>query len=490
MNRNIKKDNYNTAHNRILWGLIGRFFVVFVLLVVPMSCKKFITVPASTTTLSAANVYTNDVTATAVLTGIYTKMSNAPFNDGNLISTSLFPGLSCDELKLIENFTITEDIQYSTNELTSDLTPGFDFWSNIYPNIYVINSAIEGINQSHSLTQPVKNQLLGEAKFLRAFCYFYLVNLYGDVPLSLNTDYKANAQLTRSSKTIVYQQIISDLKESKSLLNTDYLDGNLQKYTSQMAERVRPTKGAASAMLSRAYLYNGDWANAEAEATLLINNSDLYGIVALNDVFLKNSKEAIWQLQPVSNNFNTQDAQLFIIPPTGASSANFVGITDYLLNSFESGDLRKLNWIGSIMANNTTYYYPFKYKSASFNAPLTEYEMVLRLGEQYLIRAEARAQMGNLSGSQEDLNAIRNRAGLPNTTSTTQPGLLSAILHERQVELFTEWGHRWFDLKRSGTVDAVLSVIKGAHWQTTDQLYPIPQTEISRTPGLIQNPGY
>lgn len=116
--------------------------------------------------------------------------------------------------------------------------------------------------------------------------------------------------------------------------------------------------------------------------------------------------------------------------------------------------------------------------------------MVLRLAEQYLIRAEARVRQNNISGGQSDLNAIRNRSGLPNTTANDQGSLLLAIEQERRVELFTEWGHRWFDLKRTERAEAVLSPFALKDWQSTDVLFPIPQTEREINSRLTQNEGY
>lgn len=117
--------------------------------------------------------------------------------------------------------------------------------------------------------------------------------------------------------------------------------------------------------------------------------------------------------------------------------------------------------------------------------------MVMRLAEQYLIRAEARIQQGKLDDGRNDLDAIRHRAGLPNlSTSLTQPALLLAVEQERKVELFAEWGHRWFDLKRTKRADAVLGPIKGANWQSTDTLYPIPSDAIRTNANLTQNEGY
>jgi hypothetical protein len=115
------------------------------------------------------------------------------------------------------------------------------------------------------------------------------------------------------------------------------------------------------------------------------------------------------------------------------------------------------------------------------------------LAEQFLIRAEARAKQNNkLIGSnsaESDINVIRNRAGLLNTSAATQEELLSEIERERRVELFVEWGHRWLDLKRSGRASAVLSLIKPL-WDDTDVLYPIPYSERLLNPKLTQNFGY
>ncbi|HEY4197911.1 MAG TPA: RagB/SusD family nutrient uptake outer membrane protein, partial [Mucilaginibacter sp.] len=136
-----------------------------------------------------------------------------------------------------------------------------------------------------------------------------------------------------------------------------------------------------------------------------------------------------------------------------------------------------------------------KYKVTTYasSQDVTEYVMVLRLGEQYLIRSEARAQQGNFTGAQADLDTIRQRAGLASTTASDKAGLLAAILHERQVELFTEWGHRWLDLKRTATINATMDTVcrqKGGTWDSHWQLYPVSAYEIKTDPNLSQTPGY
>jgi hypothetical protein len=245
------------------------------------------------------------------------------------------------------------------------------------------------------------------------------------------------------------------------------------------------------------YLYTGNYAGAEAQAASVIGNSSLYSLPALNNVFLKNSAEAIWQLQPVRSGTqaNTGDGAMFVLPVGGPNNGNNpVHLSASVVSSFEIGDQRRTNWVNSVSVGSATYYYAYKYKIGSVSTATSEYVMVLRLAEQYLIRAEARAQSGNIAGALSDVNAIRTRAGLaPLPSSITQSALLTAIQHERQIELFTEWGHRWFDLKRTNAIDAVMNVVapqKGATWSPFKALHPIPQGDLNLNRNLIQNPGY
>jgi len=157
---------------------------------------------------------------------------------------------------------------------------------------------------------------------------------------------------------------------------------------------------------------------------------------------------------------------------------------------FDAGDKRKTNWLGSNIIGGTTYYYPNKFKNNN-TTPITEYNVVFRLAEQYLIRAEARAlQNTNLPGAVNDLNMIHTRAGLPAyPTSMSQADCLLAIQKERRLELFTEWGNRWFDLKRWGAIDSVLGAEKPG-WKPYAALFPLPLDQVTYNVKLIQNTGY
>lgn len=458
------------------------------------ACKKWVTVDPPVNALNSKTVFSDDADAGAALNGIYIRiMSDMPANgtiSGGPLSIGVLAALSADELSLYPGAD-PNIAQVYTNAQTAQTN--IPVWNNLYSYIFYCNSAIEGLGRSTGLTKPVKDQLTGEAKFVRAFCFFNLVNLYGDVPMPLTADYESNSSLGRTAREDVYNQIVLDLKDAAGLLPAAYSD----RKGMPTNERTRPNKFAAAALLARVYLYEKDWRNAETQATLLIDDIADYDTVALNDVFLKNSREAIWQLQPVIANYNSYDGDLYILMP-GRPNAYFnaMYLSDQLTTAFESGDKRRDNWVGTFVNPDpaATYYYPNKYKLPYGNANVSEYQMVLRLAEQYLIRAEARAQQDNLAGATADVNVIRSRAGLPDFSPVSKDALIDEIFHERQVELFTECGHRWFDLIRSEKVDAVMNAVtpvkSGAPWNSSRKLFPVRQEELNADPNLSQTPGY
>lgn len=464
------------------------------------ACKKLIDVKAPINSLNVINVYTNDGTAAAVLTGVYTNLSKADGGLG-LGGMFLFPALSADELTLFDSNKSPYQFFY-TNKLQA--TTGSSDWNFFYPLIYDSNAAIEGLNGSSTLNPIVKQQLLGEAYFVRAFCYFQLVNQYGGVPLAVSTDYKVNSSLVRAPQTDVWKQIVDDLHLAQNLLNSNFLKSDaLTAYPLSSAERVRPTKWAATALLARSYLYTRNWTGADSAATAVINNTAMFSLgtfTGATRVFARNSGETIWALQPVGTGptINTGEGLVFSLPITGPNTSGTypVYLSNTVFNAFEPGDLRKTNWVASVTVGTTTYNYPNKYLAGRLNTASSEYAIQFRLAEQYLIRAEAEAHESKTSNAVADLNLIRSRAGLSGYAGGTDlASLQTAILHERQVELFTEGGYRWFDLKRTGTIDVVMGAggvctAKGGTWSTNWQYYPLPSTELIANPKLTQNPGY
>jgi hypothetical protein len=397
---------------------------------------------------------------------------------------SICASLSADELQTNSAGNSLQEF-YINNISSTSYFNRIYFWYYGYTLIYQTNACMEGILNSTKLSDDVSNQLLGEVYFIRSLLYFQMIQTYGDVPLILSTDYESNSRLKRTATSIIYSAIKNDLLKATGLLSESYPSSN----------RVRVNKWAAKALLAKLYLYEGDWTDAESASGQVINAGAYRLEKDFNRIFLFDSKEAILQFMPTDNGYNTTEGSQYVPNPSGTSLPQY-SLTSHLLAAFETGDKRAANWIGKKTVNGVTYTFPYKYKIRVNFSPtyaVTEYNMVLRLAEQYLIRAEARAHLGDLEGAISDVDSIRHRAGLP-LIAVTNPDinlndLLIAIQKERQVELFTEVGSRWFDLKRNKTATVVL-INRKPSWRDTDTLFPIPDAEIKLNPNLTQNPGY
>lgn len=477
-----------------------KYIIQFILLlsITAGSCKKFIEVNPPKNQLATNNIFNDNGTANSAIFAIYSQMLSGNASPYAIPFTT---GISGDELT--NNNSAALDIYTNAIDPVNSFYAN-SIWTTAYNFIYQANAIFEGCSSSTKLDPDVKKQLMAEAMFIRAYWHFYLVNLYGDIPLATTTDYTKNSLAIRTASNLLYDQIITDLKYAQANLNEKYIaaDG-----ITTSDERARPNGSTATALLSRVYLYTGKYSDAEAQATTLINTS-YYSLVPLDAVFLKNSSEAIWQLMPVNNSLiNTIEGANFIPENSSPVLEGKPSISPQLLNSFEGGDLRRTHWIGQFIDTsvkpNLNYYYPYKYK-IRFGSSYGEYSMIFRLAEQYLIRAEARNEQNNILGAISDLNTIRARARdfsnpqipdpLPNyTVLMSKTAIKTAILQERRVELFTEQGHRWFDLKRTGEVNSVMAAVtplKGGTWNNNMVLWPIPQSELLNDPKLTQNPGY
>lgn len=469
-----------------------RLFTITITICTLISCKDFISIDNPKNQLITASVFENDVHASAAMTGIYSRMVST----GNVAYTIPFiTGIAGDEL--INYSTNGNAIQLYQNGLQPMDNLTNDIWNNSYNYIYQTNAVIEGCEQSGGLSLAVKKQILGEAHFIRAFWYFYLVNLYSDVPLLLTTDYDRNASAPRNKSSEVYTQIIDDLKFAVENLGENYVAaGSIGSST----DRIRPNRYAAQALLARVHLYTEQWEQADLAATVVINHKALYDTVTLNDVFKKASREVIWQIQTPTTGSNqaTREGQSFILTlrPITIGTTRCITLADEFLNAFDSEDKRLNAWINTFDYNSggimISYLFPYKLKEHQTTSP-TEYSTPLRLGELYLIRAEARARYKSLPEGLSDLNMIRKRAGLPDLVANGLEDFINKLIQERRVEMFAEWGHRWLDLKRYGKIDEVMAQVtpqKGGIWVPYKQWFPIPQRDIESNRNLTQNAGY
>lgn len=454
------------------------------------SCRKLVEIGPPVNQVGLDQSFASDATATSAILGIYNASNTRDF----IFPASILPGLSADELQ--NNVSSPAYDEFKTNAITiTNSNIANLLWYYPYYTLAQANAMLSGVERSTTLSAGVKNQLLGEIKTWRAFILFHLVNYYGDVPLPLTDDPIGNSTLARTPGAAVWQQIIQDLKDAVALLSDTY----------PSVLRSRVNRQTANALLARAYLYTKDWQHAEETASTVIG-SGLYSLSAdVNNTFVNTSNEIIWQfatltgLSVYTSNTDAKGGSY----AAAAGTVPAVTLTDTLYNSLEAGDKRKAGWVLPTVIGGSNYKVITKYKLRVLPSGTTtgnEYNVVLRLAEQYLIRAEARAQLQNLTGAIADADTIRRRAGLPMLADNLQQQeVLLAIENERKAELFGEWGHRWLDLKRTASVvspadktraDDVIGGLKPATWNSTDVLYPIPDAQRIANPALTQNNGY
>lgn len=308
------------------------------------SCKKFVELGPPPTRTITSDVFKTDATATSAILGLY---SASPMTS-SILPLSVYPGMSADDVKYSTPDATLDEFKNNAITVANSSNENI-LWYNIYQELKNVNNAVNGLANSTTLTPSVKDQLSGEAKFYRAFMYFHLVNLYGDVPLALSDDAIANATLPRTAATQVWAQIITDLKDAQTLLPAAY----------QGTFRGRINKWAATALLARAYLYTKDYVNAEAQATQVIT-SGVYSLQTPANAFINTSNEIIWQIANTTG-LSAYGANYL----AAAGSIPNYTIYDTLYKSFEAGDLRKTNWAGSTLVGGTTYYFVNKYKVRS-----------------------------------------------------------------------------------------------------------------------------
>jgi SusD family. len=464
------------------------------------SCKKLIEIDAPVDTITTGEVFENNKQAEWAIAGVYSRMINGnSATEGpewSIFSAGLATmagSLSADDVTVPGMNSTPSQYVLSNNALNpTNASIPEKIWQSAYKTIYDANGVIEGIeaSESTSLTDSARKQITAEARAIRAFSYFYLVNFFGDVPLVLTIDHSKTKNMTRTPKEKVYEQIVKDLQYAQDHLANDFRIGN--------NERIRINKWFAEGFLARVYLYLGRYQDAVNSATEVINQTNLFKLESEpNNVFLKNNTEAIWQLQQnsIKNDRGVPEGRMFM--PISANNTPLYPLSEELLNAFEPTDKRLDQWTAYAIEAGTGnhMYYAYKYKVVRETGVPSEYCTVLRLAEMYLIRAEAQIHLSpsNVAVAVGDLNLLRQRANVDDLPATLTPEeVKEAVAAERQRELFAEWAHRWFDLKRTGKASEVLPVLLYKQpWLGDYQLlYPIPVKEIEKNNALTQNPEY
>ncbi|WP_231424704.1 RagB/SusD family nutrient uptake outer membrane protein [Pedobacter sp. Leaf250] len=453
--------------------------------VVLFGCEKMIEIKTPLNETPSAAVFTQDRTAMAALSGMYAQLTGI---NTQTVGLPIYTSLMADDLRYLA--ASTNIMEYNANSYTT-LTSSAEAFTDFYQVIYRANAIIEGLTNNRGTSERVSKQLIAEAKLMRAYCYFILVNFHGEVPLVLQTDANITAFLPKAAISDIYGSITSDLIDAKANLLADY------SFTT--GNRNGVNRFTAAALLARVYLFTGNYQLAETNASEVIQQTALFSMTPTatmgTALFVKNSSESIWQL-PQSVSATTQvttEGASFIPAANNIASLNY-DLRPSFLNLFGATDRRRTLWMSDLTISGTKYVVPFKFKyrtnAQAVTANVTESQIILRLAEQYLIRAEARARLNtNISGALSDLNVTRLRAGLTAITTTDPALLLEEIALENRKEFFCEQAFRWFNLKRTGQADVVLPAIKPG-WRPAAKLYPIPLSILDTNPNLTPTTGY
>lgn len=378
-----------------------------------------------------------------------------------------------------ENHTMSDD-----NELV------LGYWNSYYRALYAINNIVASAESADFDTKQV---LIGEAKFLRALCYFDMVRAWGDIPLviqplSIDEAYAKG----RTPTADVYTQIVEDLI---------YAAANLPTKSNQRFVGAA-TSDAANTLLGKVYLTLGDKTKAAETLMKVYGKFSLVPYANLWDKTKKNSAESIFEIQYKGGKSNPYSKYWAMFSPLDnrvvtAWGAGMNQVTDDLWNAYEVGDSRRELSIqdGYKTAAGVTVEvkYPIKWKDTAAEVDgLREASdnnfIVLRYADVLLMLTEA-------TGDAKYMNEVRTRVALPLYGAAGYPAKYNTVdlacEHERQVELALEF-HRWFDLKRTGRAIAVIKNSGKNLTITTNQLVlPIPLEVITQNPNVItQNSGY
>lgn len=419
--------------------------------------------------LSQATFFTDEATTRTAVIGAYRSLTSSfsygqafivipEFAAGNMAHISSFP-----EYVEYQNFNIRIDNPWALNIWTASYTT-----INAANNIIAFAPLIDGFSSNTTLQNLVR-----EARFLRALSYFNLVRGWGDIPLILSPTTQqttsSDLRVSRNPESEIYSAIIADLTQSLDL-----------PMTASGTAKGRASGIAARALLAKVYLYTEDYANAAQLCEEILANNTYMLVEDFSSIWLtENSAEALFELQ-----FDQQTPNSFVQNANPASRQEFFA-REAAEEVFSNNDTRKSFTVWRAPDNSgAERFYVGKYRN--FNPP-NQNVPILRLGEVYLIHAEAAARAANnvTAPALSSLNAIRERAGLePHTSFASVDAFSREVQLEKRREMMFE-SETWFDLCRTGLATEILGVPSTQRFR-----FPVPQLELDLNPNLTQNPGY
>lgn len=438
------------------------------------SCKDLLD-PQPLLYVSEDNSIVNKKSADAAVIGAYNALSQNNYQ-GNTFRYIV--NLSDDNLRWVGNSPSNREFDvhdvFATNTSVSSL------WGALYSTINISNNIIEAVPNvsDQTFSQADRNIAIGEAYFIRALAYFDLVRLWGNVPIITKPTRTPGSGdgIGNSTPEQVYNQVGADLEAAQRFLPLNPTTLN----------RNRASIFAVYALKARLFLYLKEWQKASDYADLVIKETTRFSLVTSYPQFFnaKNTTESIFEIDYTINNKNSFAGNWF--------ASNITGGTRELLPTDEfialvrgpyGGDRKSL-----LLDINTPPRGIITYGNMNFKISTGENQVyALRIAEQYLIRAEAKAELEKPEEAISDIRAIRLRAKAQDNDLNTLTGkaqIINTVLQERRLELAYE-SHRWFDLIRRGLAQQVLGIT-----DVNKLLYPIPRQELLVDPALKQNPGY
>lgn len=466
---------------------IIRFLLL--LSVLSLSACRDVTDQVNPSGIASANFYKNGADADVAINACYDAFQNPE-------RYVLWGDSRADILAVTDRSALNEQQLVNGN---LNATNGYIGWETMYGAINRANSVLKNVP---TITDPGltnrKERILGEAYFLRAMAYFYLVRTFDNVPVILEP-YESLTQNffpKQSTPDQVFNQIEADLKAAETRL-TD------KPFSSVVEQKGKASLGAVRSALTDLYLWQKKYQPAADASLQVINSTAAYALVSganFGTIFYnKNTSESIWEIQLnntyLEGNNNNLVNQFLPLGGTGYAGGNWtLKYSTKILNAYLPADLR-----GPVTVRNTgtpsgapfrdaNTQYVNKYQGTLANQNAARFfdanQVIYRLADVLLMRAEALNELGKPTEAIPLLNQIRTRAGLPVTTAVSQAEVRLAIENERFLELAFE-GKRYYDLKRTGRYAAVTG-FTDPNWLR----WPITATELVKNVNLVQNPGY
>lgn len=417
--------------------------------------------------VSGNTVIVDGNTAETAILGVYSQLQNRLYYGGDGYAATAY--LSSGDHIWVG--TLNYYNAFTTHSYRPDNTLLNNVWYQIYAVVNGANNVIDkvGALPSDAIDSDTRNRYIGEAYFIRALAFFDLARAWGNIPLVLQATSSVNDSdgIGQSNKQEVFARALEDLTLAEGLLPST-------------TDRNRVTRKTVYALKARVHLYNGDWQEAIDYSTRIIEDTD-YELIGwssfIND---KNTRESIfelafstadqsahygsWSSGDYRNQFCPGPEIYAVLQQSAIGGDRSILIKDISTTAIRNYFVQELYWRPT--GDNPTY--------------------ILRLAEQYLIRAEAYLKIGspNAAAALNDLNAVRNRANVDELSVSDTEELLTAIADERRVEFVLE-PHRWFDLVRTQEAGNVLGVTDRNRW-----IFPIPYNDLAVDTDLVQNEGY